>query len=160
MTYQIADEPVDSSLRDYVVRPDVPLLASMLCGAWLAWPWFAFNAVAMGSPTWRKEITLCAAAFVGTLALAAGVLVLFHYGVLPNGAPLRLALLGIVVFKMAVSYHITMVQERTFHVYEYYGGSVREAGRVISAGWLISGFVIGLSDSWLWKIIVSGAWFS
>ena len=50
MTYQIADQPIDSSLRDHVVRPGAPLLAVMLCGTWLAWPWFAFNAIAMGSP--------------------------------------------------------------------------------------------------------------
>lgn len=156
MSYLIADQPVESSLRDYVVRPHVPLLASMLCGAWLAWPWFAFNAIAMGSPTWRKEVALCVGAFATTFALAAGVLVLFHFGVLPNGAPLRLALLAVTAFKMGVSYYLSTVQDRTFHVYEYYGGPVRDANRLLSLGWLVSGLVIGLSDHPLWRIIVSG----
>jgi len=156
MTYQIADEPVETSLRAYVVRPSVPLLASMLAGAWLSWPWFAFNAIAMGSPTRHKEIALCIAAFAGTGLLGALVIELARAGVLPAGAPLRLALLGIVTFKLAITYYISMVQERTFHVYEYYGGPVRAAGRILTTGYLLNGLVIGLSDHPLWIIIVSG----
>jgi hypothetical protein len=156
MSYVIADEPVDSALRDYVVRPHVPLLASMLCGAWLAWPWFAFNAIAMGSPTRRKEVALCAAAFLGTGLLAAIVIALARAGVIPAGAPVRLAILGVVTFKLAITYYIAIVQERTFHVYEYYGGTVRGAGAVLTAGYWLRGLVIGLSDDPLWIIIVAG----
>lgn len=156
MTYQIADQPVDSSLRDHVVRPSAPLLAVMLCGTWLAWPWFAFNAIAMGSPTRRKEVALCAAAFAGTAVLGALLLALVDAGLLPKGAPLRLAMLAIVAFKLAISYYITLVQDRTFHVYEYYGGPVRNASRLISLGWLVRGLVLGLSDNPLWVIIVDG----
>src|ERR1043165_9187860 len=108
MSYQIADQPLDTSLRDYVVRPSAPLLAAMLCGAWLAWPWFAFNAIAMGSPTRRREIALCVAAFAGTAVLAAIVVALFEAGLLPRGAPLRLALLAIVSFKLGISYYLEM----------------------------------------------------
>jgi hypothetical protein len=156
MTYQIADEPVETSLRAYVVRPSAPLLASMLAGAWLSWPWFAFNAIAMGSPTRRKEIALCIAAFAGTGLLGALVIELARAGVIMPGAPLRLALLGIVTFKLAITYYISMVQERTFHVYEYYGGPVRAAGRILTTGYLLNGLVIGLSDHPLWIIIVAG----
>jgi hypothetical protein len=156
MSYQIADQPIDSSLRDWVVRPSAPLLAVMLCGTWLAWPWFAFNAIAMGSPTRRKEVALCAAAFAGTAGLGALLLALVDAGLLPKGAPLRLALLAVVAFKLAISYYIALVQGRTFHVYEYYGGPVRNASRLISAGWLVRGLVFGLSDHPLWGIIVSG----
>ena len=157
MTYQIADEPVETSLRAYVVRPSAPLLAIMVGGAWLSWPWFAFNAIAMGSPTRRREVALCAAAFAGTAALAALVLALFEAGILPRGAPLRLALLAIVGFKMAISYYIETVQSRTFHVYQYYGGTVRNAGRLLGIGWLARGFILGLSDHPVWIIVVSGA---
>jgi len=156
MTYQIADEPVETSLRAYVVRPNVPLLAMMMCGAWLAWPWFAFNAVAMGSPTRRKEIALCVAAVFGTGVLGALVIALDGVGLLPEGIPLRLALLAIVAFKMSFAYYLSTVQSRTFHVYEYYGGPVRPAGRLIMAGSFMTGLVIGLSDHPLWHIIVSG----
>lgn len=156
MTYQIADQPFDSRLRDYVVRPSVPLLATMLCGAWLAWPWFAFNAIAMGSPTRRREIALCAAAFAGTAALAWLVLELFDAGLIAKGIPLRLALLAITAFKLTMSYQLSIVQGRTFHVYEYYGGPVRNAGRVLSAGWLLHGLVLGLSEHPVWRIVVGG----
>jgi hypothetical protein len=156
MTYQIADEPIETSLRSYVVRPSMPLLATMLAGAWLAWPWFAFNAIAMGSPTRRKEIALCAAAFAGTAVLGAIVIALFDAGILPKGAPVRLAELGVVTFKLTISYHIAAVQSRTFHVYEYYGGPVRNAGRILGASILVRGFVIGLVDHPLWVIIVAG----
>lgn len=156
MSYQIADQPLDSTYRDYVVRPSLPLFSIMLCGAWMAWPWFAFNAIAIGSPTRRKEIALCVAAFAGTAVLGAVLLALVDAGVLPQGMPLRLALLAVTAFKLAITYHIAMVQERTFHVYEYYGGPVRNAGRIISAGWLVRGLVLGLSDNPLWIIIVDG----
>ena len=156
MTYQIADEPIETSLRSYVVRPSMPLLAIMFAGAWLAWPWFAFNAIAMGSPTRRKEIALCAAAFAGTAALGAIVIALFDAGILPEGAPVRLAVLGVVTFKLSITYYISAVQSRTFHVYEYYGGPVGKASRVIGAAYLLSGLVIRLIDHPLWVIIVAG----
>ena len=49
MSYTIPDEPRPSPWNHLVVRPNAPLLASMLCGAWLAWPWFVVNAIAMGA---------------------------------------------------------------------------------------------------------------
>jgi len=156
MSYQIADQPVDSTLRDYVVRPTLPLLATMMCGAWLAWPWFAFNAIAIGSPTRRREVALCAAAFAATLGLALVVLVLFRAGVIPNGLPLRFALLAITAFKLAISYYLVKIQERTFHVYTYYGGPVRDARRLLSVGWIARGLVLGLIDHPLWVIVIGG----
>jgi hypothetical protein len=156
MSYQIADQPIDSALRDYVVRPSLPLFAMMLCGAWLAWPWFAFNAIAIGSPTRRREVALCAAAFAATLVLALIVLALFRAGVIPNGLPLRLAMLAITAFKLTISYHIAGIQERTFHVYAYYGGPVREARRLVSAGWVVRGLVLGLIDHPVWVIVIGG----
>ena len=156
MTYQIADEPTEGALRDHVVHPNTPLLAMMVAGAWLSWPWFAFNAIALGSPTRRKELALCAGAFLGTGVLAAIAIALARAGVLPQGAPFKLAVLAIVAFKLTITYYISAVQERTFHVYEYYGGKVRAAGAVLTAGYWLRGLVIGLSDDPLWVIIVAG----
>jgi hypothetical protein len=156
MSYQIADEPIETSLRAYVVRPSAPLVAIMLGGAWLSWPWFAFNAIAMGSPTRRKELALCAAAVLGTGVLGALVIALARAGIITAGAPLRLAVLAIVTFKLTITYCIAMVQDRTFHVYEYYGGPVRAAGAILGAGYLLRDLVIGLSDDPLWIIIVAG----
>src|SRR5262249_27122908 len=107
-------------------------------------------------PTRRKEIALCAAAFAGTAVLGAIVIVLFDAGLLPKGAPVRLALLGVVTFKLSITYYISAGQSRTFHVYEYYGGPVGKATPGIGAAYLLNGLVIGLVDHPLWIIIVSG----
>jgi hypothetical protein len=156
MTYHIADEPVESSLRAYVVRPSAPLLAAMLCGAWLAWPWFAFNAIAMGSPTRKKELAMCAAAFAGTGALAAIVIALVDHKIIESDLAIRLAVLAIVTFKLTMSYAISTVQNRTFHVYAYYGGPIRESRPVLGVGYVLRGVVIGMIDHPLWVIIVAG----
>lgn len=156
MTYQIADEPVPTSLGDYVVRPNAPLIAIMMCGAWLSWPWFAFNSIAMGSPTKKKELTLIGLAFAGTAALGMLVIKLIDAGLLPAGIPTRLAILGIVAFKLTMTYWIAHVQQRTFHVYQYYGGKIRAAGAVLSIGYYLRGLVFAVSDDPLWIIIVAG----
>ncbi|HSK05428.1 MAG TPA: hypothetical protein VK932_29465 [Kofleriaceae bacterium] len=156
MSYSIADEPIESSRRHLVVDPSAPLLAEMVCGSWLSLPWFAFNAIAMGSPTRRKEIALCVLTLAVTTVLGATVLALREIGVIESRTVLRFAILGIVTWKLAMAYAIHTLQARTFHVYEYYGGPVRSASAVISTGWLLRDVVLGLSDDPLWEIIVSG----
>ncbi len=156
MAYSIADEPIESSRRHLVVDPSAPLLAEMVCGSWMSLPWFAFNAVAMGSPTRRKEIALCVLTLAVTTVLGATVLALREIGVIESRTVLRFAILGIVTWKLAMAYAIHTLQARTFHVYEYYGGPVRSASAVISTGWLLRDVVLGLSDDPLWEIIVSG----
>jgi hypothetical protein len=156
MSYQIADEPHETSLSAYVVKPDAPLLAIMVCGAWMAFPWFAFNAIAMGSPTKRKEIGLCIVAVAGTAILGALLLALVETGIVPLGTPFRFALLGIVTWKLGFAYYISTLQSRTFHVYEYYGGSVKSSGAVLATGYWLRSLVIGLVDDPLWIIIVAG----
>ncbi len=151
MTYQIADEPHETSLAAYVVSPSAPLLASMMCGAWMAWPWFAFNAIAMGSP-----MTLCAIALGGSALLGAIMLALVDAGWIPLGTPFKFAMLAISTWKLALAYYISTVQSRTFHVYEYYGGNVRNAGSIIGTGFWLKGLVFALSDDPLWIIIVGG----
>lgn len=155
MSYQIADEPHETSLAAYVVRPGVPMMAAMVAGTWLSWPWFAFNAIAMGSPTKKKEIALVIAAFVGTAALGITVIALVNRGYLPDGVPMRLAILAIAAFKLGMTYYLFTVQERTFHVYQYYGGAVRNAAPVLSVGYYLRRLVLALSDNPLWIIIVA-----
>ncbi len=156
MTYAIADEPIETSRRHLVVDPSAPLLAEMLCGSWMSLPWFAFNAIAMGSPTRRKEIALCVLTLAVTAVLGYTVLALREVGVIESRTVLRFAILGIVTWKLAMAYAIHTLQARTFHVYEYYGGPVRSASAVITTGWLLRDVVLGLSDDPLWGIIVSG----
>lgn len=155
--YTIADEPVETPWRHLVVAPSGPLLAEMLCGSWLSLPWFAFNAIAMGSPTKRREIALCVLAVAVTAVLGATVLALRERGIIESSTLLRFAFLAIVTWKLAIAYAIHTLQTRTFHVYEYYGGPVRSASVVVSTGFLLRDFVLALSDDPLWRIIVGGA---
>ncbi len=156
MTYSIADKPIETSRRHLVVDPSGPLLAEMLCGSWLSLPWFAFNAVAMGSPTRRREIALCVLTFAVTAVLGYVVLALREGGVIESRVVLRFALLGIVTWKLAMAYAIHTLQARTFHVYEYYGGPVRSSAYALGLGLTLRDVVVGLSDDPLWVIIVSG----
>lgn len=156
MTYAIADEPIETQQRHLVVNPSAPLLAEMVCGTWLSLPWFAWNAIAMGSPTRRKELALCVLTLAVTIVLGAAVLALREGGVIESRTVLRFALLGIVTWKLAMTRAIYTLQARTFHVYEYYGGPVRPASYVITTGFILRDFVLGLSGDPLWGIIVSG----
>lgn len=156
MAYHIADEPTETQLSGYVVRPSAPLLAAMVAGAWLSWPWFAFNAIAMGSPTKRREIAACGAAFLGTAVLAAILIALVRGDIIESRMWIRLGLLAIVTFKLAMTYYIASVQNRTFHVYQYYGGTVRMATFVLSLGYLLRSAILGMSDDPFWVIVVSG----
>ncbi len=156
MTYHIADEPHETTLAAYVVNPTAPLIAGMMAGAWLSWPWFIFNAIAMGSPTKKKEIALSIGAFLVTGVLAWVLIALVEHEIIVSRMLIRFGVLAIVTFKLTITYYISTVQGRTFHVYQYYGGNVRAHGAILSAGYLLRGFVVGLSDDPLWIIIVAG----
>ena len=156
MSYVIPDEPRPGALGHLVVRPSAPLLASMLAGAWLAWPWFVLNAIALGSPTRRKEVGLVALAAAGTVALVVLTWLLIELGVIDSRTTASLAVLAISTWKLAMAYWVCIVQSRTFHVYEYYGGAVRSAGAVLAAGFWLRPVVLGLLDDPFLIIIVAG----
>lgn len=146
--YAIADEPEASRLAHLTVRPSMPLLALMLGGAWIAWPWFALNAYAMGSPTRRRELALAIAGFLGGVVLAALVVGL-HAGEIIDTRVARYLVIGVIVFKLGGGYVIHALQSRTFAVYEHFGGAVR-SGRMVLIGSLIVRVMIlvGLGDFW------------
>jgi hypothetical protein len=156
MTYQIADEPAPSEGRaNFVFRPNAPLLADMLCGSWLSFPWFAINALALGSPTAKREVKLCLFAMAGIVALAFGIYGLVHVGVIESRLSLRLALLGLDGFKLGCAYLIARIQLRTFEVYTYYGGAVQKTMAVIMVGRFLRPILFGLSASPIWHAIIS-----
>lgn len=156
MSYVIPDEPTPTALNKYAVRPNAILLATMLCGAWLAWPWYAFNAFAIGSPTRRRELAMCLAALFGTAILVEILLALMDFGVIVSPTALRIFALGIAAFKMGMAYWVSLVQQRTFSVYEYYGGRIRSAAAVITIGMYLRPIIMGLVDDPIWRIIISG----
>lgn len=156
MSYEVADEPTPAAgWENLVFQPSAPLLGMMWCGAWLAWPWFIVNAFAMGSPTLRREAKLCALGLFGTLLLALVVYGLVDLGVIESKVALQLALLSVVTFKMAVAYWVCKVQQRTFHVYEYYGGTAQKAFYVLMAGSYLRDLVLGVSSHPVWLVVMS-----
>lgn len=154
--YSIPDEPRPGALRQLVVEPMWPMLAAMLAGCWLAWPWFCLNAVAMGSPTARREALLCAMGLCGNVALGATILWAGRVGLVRDPLVLELLLLSVSGWRLGVTYVVHTLQARTFHVYEHFGGVVRSGRVVLVVGVLLRGLVLGLFDGLLWPIVVGG----
>lgn len=156
MTYRIADEPVPvTTFKDLAVAPNALMIAAMVCGAWLAWPWLAFNALALGSPTRRREIAWCGIGLAGTIVLAVLVFALVHAGVIESRVALEVALLAVTGWKLGVAYVVVAMQQRAFQVYSSLGGTAKNARPVISAGWFVRGIVADAVDHPLWPIIIA-----
>jgi hypothetical protein len=152
--YHLDDEPLPGPLSRLAVSPMWPLLAVMLGGCWLSWPWFAFNGWAVGSPTRRRETALVVAGFIGSVLLVATILLMDRRGLFsPISA--RFALLTVLIWKLLVSYSLYITQSRSFELYRYYGGPARNGLLVVVLGFFLdprlSGAVKGL---WL-RLVLS-----
>jgi hypothetical protein len=156
VAYTIADEPHDTAWKQLVVSPTGPMLAEIVCGSWLSLPWFVVNAIALGSPTKRKEIALCVLQLIVTIALGSLLIWLDDRDLIESRTLMQLSVLAIVAWKVWIAYAITRIQSRVYQVYELYGGPARATTFVIAAGILVRPFVQGLSDDPLWWIIVMG----
>lgn len=130
--YQIADEPAPSPLARFAVNPLFPLLAVMLGGVWAAWPWFAFNAIAVGSPTRRAELAWLAGGFAALLVLVFFIAAAVGAGWIDESM-VPYTLVGITVAKLAIVYAVYVLQARTIELYEYYGGVLKNGLWVLLA---------------------------
>ena len=128
--YQRADEPAPTSLARFAVNPFFPMLASMLGGVWIAWPWFALNGIAVGSPTLRRELAWLAAGLAAMFAAAAAVVFAVGAEILPAAA-IPYALVGVTLVKLAFVYAVYVYQARTIEIYTYYGGTLHNAVWVV-----------------------------
>ena len=153
--YRIVDDPAPSGLVAVAVNPFWPLLSMMLCGAWLALPWFAVNGLAHGSPTRRREIGLVVAGAIGAVAIAFPLIAAYEAGLIYRSA-VPYAVIVLVVWKLAIAYALFMPQSRALQLHEHYGGRVRNGAFVLVAGLLLlRGRVLGLYDDYLWLLLVS-----
>lgn len=153
--YRVEDEPKPGALSRTTVNPRFPMLAMMFAGAWLAWPWFVLNAAAMGSPTRVREQALAALGFGGSIALALLVWWTWPPEMLDERS-FRFALLALDVWKLGIAYFIYSKQSRTFAVYEYYGGPVKNGVFFLTLGSsFLKSYVIALVDHELWLLVVS-----
>jgi hypothetical protein len=122
--YRIPDEPLPTGLAHLAVDPLWPMLAQMLAGSWLALPWFALNAQALGSPTRVREWLLAAGSLLAGVALVLGFAAAERQGALP-AAWVPFAVLVMVCAKLAFAYALYMHQARVFELWEYFGGKAR-----------------------------------
>jgi len=137
-TYRIGDEPLPGPLQRLAVNPVWPLLTVMFGGSGLSWAWFVLNGFALGSPTRRREAALAAAGLAGSVLLVALLGQLAGSEVL-SPANLRYALVGVTVWKLAVTYRLYLLQVRCFGLYEYFGGKVANGAIVVIAAVLLYG---------------------
>jgi hypothetical protein len=132
-TYRIVDEPLPGPRNRLVVNPTWPLFAMMLGGAWLAWPWFVFNAWAMSSPRLGRTAAWVAGGVAGAAGMSAAVGALIDRGALSEAA-IPYTLIVLVVWKLLISYALTLDQERSFELYRYFGGKVANGVWVVLVG--------------------------
>ncbi len=140
--YQITDEPKPATFSHLSANPFWMLLATMLGGVWLGWAWFAFNSVAIGSATKKKELGLIAVGLLGSVGLAMLGLRLVMSGHL-DASHIGYAGTVLIVWKLAISYRLHLWQARSFELYEYFGGKVQNGLLVLFAGLFLRGRVLG-----------------
>jgi hypothetical protein len=135
-TYRIIDARQPSRVGHLAVNPYFPLLSLMLGGGWIGWPWFAFNAVALGSYTRTREIVVSAAAAAGVPALALALGYLYTRGLFGETAFPYCQLL-VVVLKLSCGYFVNAWQERASQLREHFDSPLRNGmGVVVAATWL------------------------
>lgn len=122
--YHIADEPAPSPLSKVAVRPLWPMLAVMFGGAWLAWPWFALNAFAIGSASRKRELGLIALGIGLTAALSLVIVRSFERGVIDD-EQFGYAIISVVAVKLLCCYRLQLMQTRSYELYRYFGGVSR-----------------------------------
>ena len=109
--YQIVDEPVPTRLGHLMTSPFWILLATMLGGTWLGWPWFVLNSLAIGSMHRRREIAAVVLGLVGSMALGAALFVAAERAYLDaTSAPYTVTVL--VVWKMLIAYLLLACKHR------------------------------------------------
>ena len=150
------------------VRPSVVLAATVFAGVWLGWPWFVFNAFALGLEDKRRLAKRLAVGLAGATALA------FVVVALPEPGDMAPSLVGLVMdeprpftwipyviitligWKSTTAYLLFEDQRRSAEVYEYYGGTLRNGLPLVAAGaFLRSWILIELLPVGWWTLVLA-----
>ena len=132
-TYRLADDPRPGPIEHLAVNPFWPLMAVMLGGTWLSWPWFIVNSIAVGSPTRLREIIWLLVGLGGSVLMLLGLVAMGDAGIVPREA-IPYVLIAVTVWKLGVSYWVYSLQQRTFSIWEYYGGTPKNGMFVVMIG--------------------------
>lgn len=153
MSYRIVDEPESSGLEQWVVNPIWPFFGAIFAGSWLAFPWFVFNAFALGG---RRRTTDLAIAFAGLLLNAAVLWIIA--GLLTsmtlderNYAYVQLVPMGI---RLVVLYVLFQRQEQVFELFRHFGGQAKNGIFVVIAGSLLRVQVLSALPPY-WQMLLS-----
>lgn len=119
--YRLPDEPISGGLSRYAVDPMWPLLALMLAGNGFGLAWFAFNSVALGSPSRSREWMYVALNLLGSAVLVLLLAMASSNGWLDASA-LRYAGLSLIALKLTCGYSIYLSQQRSCELWEHFGG--------------------------------------
>lgn len=136
------------------VNPLFPLLALMFGGLWLAWPWFAVNGRVLGGDTFRHQLKLLVGGLVVASLMSIGLMWLLEAQIMTLRA-FRYAVIGLVAWKLTISYMILVKQQVAFQIYEYYGGQPRNGIAVAIAGLFLKPYVIeAIPEGWWIFVLV------
>lgn len=155
-TYRIVDEPRPGGLSHLTVQPFWPLLALMLGGSWLGWPWLVVNGLAIGSASRRREQLWVFAGFFGSCLLILGAIGLFATGTIGTRG-LRYALLPAVVWRLSAAYAVYRLQQSSFALYEYFEGRVRNGMLMVVVGYFGRGVLadqLGAGGLTTWVVLM------
>jgi hypothetical protein len=153
VSYSIIDEPEPSGLEQFIVNPIWPFFAAMFAGSWLAFPWFVFNALALGG---RRRYTDVAIAGGGLLLNAlvlwviAGLLTSMTLDE-SNYAYVQLVPMGV---RLVVVYVLFQRQEQAFELFSHFGGRPKNGIFVVIAGSLLRAQVLSALPAY-WQILLA-----
>ena len=148
--YRLPDEPRPGMLAANACDPLWPFLGMMLVGTWFGLAWFAFNSLALGSPTRIKEMALVALALLGGAALVFALAAALAQGWLDHHG-LRYAVLSLACLRLGCGYALSVLQNRVFELHTYFGGAAAAGGAVLVGAMVIVRPTVNrlLGDSWL-----------
>jgi hypothetical protein len=153
VSYRIIDEPGPSTLEKLATNPFWPFFAAMFAGAWLAWPWFVVNSFALGSSRRSGDLGLVALGIAINVVLVLVLGQLRVSGVLGE-ASFAYALLVPQAARLIVLYLLYMRQERTFQLFEHFGGVGKNGLLLVIAGGFLRNKVLASAPG-LWVLLLA-----
>ena len=92
-------------------------------------------------------------AFAGSVVLSFAVA-----ATAPSGQafkPFGYALLGLRAFKLVMAYLLFIEQRRSFQIYETFGGTGRNAGAIVAAGYMLRRIIFSATDNLVLHLILA-----
>jgi hypothetical protein len=125
--YPIVDDRRPGGLERYCVDPYWVMLALLLGGAWLGWPWFVLNAFALGATSKWREIGLVGASIALSFLLV-GVLLYARSARWISSQVFQYLVVVVPALKLGLGFLAFRSQEVSHAAYRYFGGDDQQGG--------------------------------